>query len=88
MQVTAFHNLLREKPYFMFILLGWSSVCIVAMIQSTCPCGFFGKDTGVLQLDVMTQIYIVFCHGRLLQMVEMVTSFNPGPGYVWFIQYS
>jgi hypothetical protein len=50
--------------------------------------GFFGKDSGVLQVDMMTQVYIVFRHGGLLQMVEMVMLFDRGPSYIWFVQYS
>jgi hypothetical protein len=36
--------------------------------------GFFGQNTGVLQLDTVAQVHAVFCHIRFLGAVETCVS--------------
>jgi hypothetical protein len=52
--------LFREKPFSLFILLGWSLVSIVS-IASMIVFGFVVGDAGVLDLDVMFQVDVP-CH--------------------------
>jgi hypothetical protein len=55
-----FHDMLREKQSSLLMLFAWSSMCIdFLMVYES---GFLGRDTGVLQLDVMAKVYTAFSH--------------------------
>jgi hypothetical protein len=56
----SFHDLFREKPY-MFMLLEWSSI-FVFTDNVFCASGSHVQDTGVLKLQVVTQVYTVLRH--------------------------
>jgi hypothetical protein len=53
---SSLHDLLREQPssLFMLLLSVWSSISITFRSH--------GQDTGVLKLNVVTQVYVALSH--------------------------
>jgi len=58
-----FNDLFRDKTSFLFML----SECFPNNMLHTFR--FSGKDTGFMKLDEFTQVYALFSHSQLLQMI-------------------
>jgi hypothetical protein len=60
-QMRGFHELLRQKPSFLFIQSNLSHLHNMIHISS-----FSGEDAGVMELDVASKVDAVLCHGCLV----------------------
>jgi hypothetical protein len=54
-QMRGFCDVLRQKPSFPFILMGWNLISVVSLM-------FDGEDAGVMKLDVVPKVDAVLCH--------------------------
>jgi hypothetical protein len=67
-----FHNLDREKPSSLPILLTWSSVCIISMVTQPIHV-LLGQITGVVHLDTMACNRSMKPHGAKTQENSNIT---------------
>jgi hypothetical protein len=64
--MICFCRFTMDKKFFLFMLLEWSSVCVAFLISLWI--WYFGQVPGVLQLDVMAQVYAVFHFSTILSV--------------------
>jgi hypothetical protein len=69
----VFRDLPREKPSA-FLLSGWSSVSDDGFHTS----GFLGQDTGLIKVDMVTQVYAVLDNSHIIQSDVLSVLLGPG----------
>jgi hypothetical protein len=62
-QRRGFHDLLRQKPSSLFILLGWSSISIASLMMPSMYLGLVERMVVLCKLDAVPQVDTVLCHG-------------------------